>query len=139
MFKEKVSIYPHPSALLEPSRNSVLFLLFKVAFSSLIEEARFHSFSGDGYRQLQVDTEFLKYMIPHYISSDCNLEGVDACSSLLNLLSDTMAAIGERCTDEASLVENDDVLVDSLDTVRAFAERVNSGEENAEKFVINDD
>jgi hypothetical protein len=47
IFKENVSIYPHPSETMDFSRNAVLFL--KVIFRALLEHTRMGTFSKDGY------------------------------------------------------------------------------------------
>ena len=136
MFKENVSIYPHPSEIMEFSRNGTLFLMFKVAFRALLEETRMSSFTADAYRQLQVDAEFLKHMIPHYMSSEFTVNGGSACTSLSNLMGDVITSAGERCTDE-SCSENDDLLYESRETVRAFLARAEPATTNA--YVLNED
>lgn len=136
MFKENVSIYPHASETMEFSRNAVLFLMFKVAFRALMEETRMSTFSKDGYCQLQVDAEFLKHMVPHYISGDFMVNGSNACSLLSNLMGDVTTSAGVRCTDEAC-AEDDDLLHESRATVRAFL--TNVPPDVSGKYVIKED
>jgi hypothetical protein len=136
MFKENVTIYPHPSETMDFSRNAVLFLMFKVAFRALLEHIRMGTFSKDGYCQLQVDAEFLKHMVPHYISADFMVNGSNASSLLSNLMGDVTTNAGERCTDE-SCSEDDDLLYDSRATVRAFLANVSP--DVADKYVIKDE
>jgi hypothetical protein len=99
IFKEHVTIYPHPSEIMEASRNAVLFLFFKITFRALIENARLHSFSATGFCQVQADVEFLKHMLPHYVSSDFSDKGTNACSALSSLLADVAEIVEERCID----------------------------------------
>jgi hypothetical protein len=136
MFKENVTIYPHISETMDFSRNAVLFLMFKVAFRALLEHTRMGTFSKDGYCQLQVDAEFLKHMVPHYISGDFMVNGSNASSLLSNLMGDVTTNAGLRCTDE-SCAEDDDLLYDSRATVRAFLANVPPAV--ADKYVIKED
>jgi hypothetical protein len=136
IFKENVSIYPHPSETMDFSRNAVLFLMFKVIFRALLEHTRMATFSKDGYCQLQVDAEFLKHMVPHFISADFMVNGSIATSLLSNLMADVTTNAGERCTDE-SCTENDDLLYESRATVRAFLANVPPAV--ADKYVIKED
>jgi hypothetical protein len=136
MFKENVTIYPHLSEIMDFSRNAVLFLMFKVVFRALLEHSRMCTFSKDGYCQLQVDAEFLKHMVPHYISGDFMVNGSNASSLLSNLMGDVTTNAGLRCTDE-SCAEDDDLLYDSRATVRTFLANVSPAV--ADKYVIKED
>ncbi|KAL7561207.1 hypothetical protein ACA910_004133 [Epithemia clementina (nom. ined.)] len=123
IFKGKLSIHLHPSEQLDFSRSALIFCTMKVAFRALLECIRVHAFSASGFKQLQVDVEFLKLMLPHYIDEDFALQGNNACTSLSNLLADVMEAVGERCLDETC--ENDENLKhESLSILRNFMSRV---------------
>jgi hypothetical protein len=130
IFKENVSIYPHPSETMDFSRNAVLFL--KVIFRALLEHTRMGTFSKDGDCQLQVDAGFLKHMVPHFISADFMVNGSIATS----LIGDVTTNAGERCTDE-SCTENDDLLYESRATVRAFLTNVPPAV--ADRYVMKED
>jgi hypothetical protein len=136
MFKEKITVYPHPSEVFEASRNAVMFLFFKIVFRSLFENARLCIFSSCGYRQLLVDTTFLKHMVPHYVSADFTDKGINGCSGLLTLIGDVVEVIEERCTDE-SCTHDDNVKQDAREVVRLFVASVQDGS-GAEHFIIDE-
>jgi len=118
IFTEKIQVYPHPRELVglidnnhsssssrSISSNSstavaVITILLKVTFKAWAEQARHVTFTSSSYRQIQVDVEFLRFMLPHYVggsasgsSSSTNVE------SLGNLLDELMLNVGERCMD----------------------------------------
>jgi len=137
MFKETVTIFPHPSEVLEASRNSVLFVVLKVAFRSLLEHVRMSKLSEASFRQLQVDTEFLNLLIPHYVDRDFSPNGNNnACSALSNLLDDVMLNAGERCLDGA---EVDDYRQEAKEVVRRFMDGIVKDSDVAKKFIISED
>ena len=135
MFKEKVAIYPHPSEILEASRNAVLFLFFRIVFRALFENARLYKFSSGGYQQLQVDTMFLKHMVPHYVSSDYSEHGTNGCAALSSLLADAIELIGDRCTDE-SCAQDDGLKREARDVVRTFLATMEDDSNLADTFII---
>eukprot|EP00545_Synedropsis_sp_CCMP1620_P013206 CAMPEP_0119005550 /NCGR_PEP_ID=MMETSP1176-20130426/1791_1 /TAXON_ID=265551 /ORGANISM="Synedropsis recta cf, Strain CCMP1620" /LENGTH=1090 /DNA_ID=CAMNT_0006957377 /DNA_START=16 /DNA_END=3288 /DNA_ORIENTATION=+ len=99
MFTEKVPTFPHPSRIVDFSRNSVVFIVLKVAFNALVEQVRTCTFQTKGYRQLQVDAILLRYLLPHYVKDDVHEEGTNAKTILENVLNDVMANAGARCKD----------------------------------------
>lgn len=135
MFKEKVSVYPHPSTIIDLSRNSVLFLLFKVGFKALAEHARNCSFTGNGYNQLLVDSEFLRQMLPHYIKKNYQVDGNNACSSLSILLTEALGNAGERCDDE-DCVGNEEFVRSANTVLRSY---MKTNVTSSSSFVITED
>ncbi len=94
MFTQKVQVYPHHLEIIDFSRNAVVALILKIGFKSWIEQIRLCTFSGFAYRQLQVDVEFLKILLPHYIEEEsASMEELQA------VLSDVVLNAGERCED----------------------------------------
>ncbi len=93
MFAQKVQIYPHPLDMSGTSftRDHVVSLMLRAAFRVWIEQVRQCTFTTFAYRQMQVDVEFLKYMLPHYVNEDI----VETLKSVLN---DLLLNAGERCT-----------------------------------------
>jgi len=91
MFTEKIQIYPHSQEIVDDfSRNYLVTLMLKICFKAWMEQSRYFSYSLQYYRQTQVDIEFLKFMLPHYVPE----ERIEALSQLLN---DIILSIGERC------------------------------------------
>jgi vacuolar protein sorting-associated protein 51 len=131
MFKEKVQIYPQPSDPLEISRNATIFLLFKIAFRAMFEQARLLQFSAQAYCQLQIDCAFLKHMISHYIADGYHPGGTSASSSLASLLDDFMEVVCDRCQESGVTGAND-----ILDCVRSFLS-TDSGLKKS--FIIDED
>jgi len=94
MFTQKVQVYPHHLEMIDFSRNTVLALILKIGFKAWIEQIRLCSFSGFAYRQLQVDVEFLKILLPHYVEEEsAYMEELQA------VLGDVVLNAGERCVD----------------------------------------
>jgi len=94
MFKQKVQVYPHYSDIIDFSRSAVVVLMLKVAFKAWIEQIRFCTLSAFAYRQLQVDTEFLKVLLPHYVDEESS-----EIEDLINILGDIIINAGGRCDD----------------------------------------
>jgi len=139
IFKEKLFIFLHPSVQLDFSRNALIFLVLKVAFRGWLEAIRVCSFSADGFKQLQMDVEFLKHMIPHYIDENFTVETNDATTSLRNLLSDVMEAAGERCLDD-SCESDEDLMHSSRSILRSFIDRIiQEDNEIGSHFIIQED
>ena len=136
MFKEKVSIYPHPSEFLESSRDAALYLLFKVAFRAMYEQARLLRFSPSAYRQLQVDSEFLKHMTAHYVSNGFHPGGTDARMALADLLTDVMDVVGDRCIEEDAAGMKENYIGDAVERVKSFLAEES---DMKEVFVIGED
>lgn len=136
MFKETVTIYPHPSEIMEASRNAVMFLFFKIVFRALFENARLYTFSSGGYRQIQVDAVFLKHIVPHYLSSEYTENGTNCCSALLSLLSDVLEVVDDRCADE-SCSHDDDLKQEAREVLRSFMAAVEDSS-LADQFIIKD-
>lgn len=136
MFKESITIYPHPSEIMEASRNSVMFLFFKIVFRALFENARLYMFSSGGYRQIQVDAVFLKHILPHYLSNDYTEDGTNGCTALLALLGDVLEVVDDRCADERC-TQDDDRKHEAREVVGTFMATV---EESTlgDQFIIDD-
>ena len=138
IFKEKLSIHLHPSEQMDFSRSALIFFMLKVAFRGLLESVRLFAFSRSGFKQLQIDVEFLKLMLPHYIDQDFAVQGNNACTSLSNLLSDLMEAVGQRCDDETC--EHDENLKhESLALLRDFMALAVADDKTGSVFVIAED
>jgi len=99
MFTERVQIYSHPCRIMEFTRNAVVATVLKVAFRALLEQSRLCEFTTAGYRQMQVDVEFFRHMVPHYVKDDFMDDGTNGRTSLYNLLNDAMLNAGQRCLD----------------------------------------
>ena len=94
MFTQKIQVYPHHSEIIDFTRNAVVTLMLKVSFKAWIEQIRSCTLSAFAYRQLQVDTEFLKILLPHYIEEEST-----AMEELQSILSDIVLNAGGRCED----------------------------------------
>lgn len=94
MFTQKVQVYPHHFEMIDFSRNAVVSLMLKVAFKAWIEQIRSCTLSAFAYRQLQVDTEFLKILLSHYVEEESASK-----EELQNILSDVVLNAGGRCDD----------------------------------------
>ena len=105
MFAEKVVAYPHPFENLSFDRNLVIVQVLKVAFKALREDVRLVRFSNNGYRQLLVDTEFLKFLLPHYVKDESDSNPL---AGLESLLAEATNNAKERC--DASAMLQDDTL-----------------------------
>ena len=92
MFIQKVQIYAHPLDMANFTRDGVVSSMLKVACKAWIEQIRQCTFTAFAYRQIQVDIEFLKYLLPHYV-------GEDSIESVQTMLSDVVLNVGERCKD----------------------------------------
>eukprot|EP00536_Pseudo-nitzschia_multiseries_P016994 jgi/Psemu1/223392/e_gw1.1329.7.1 len=117
MFAEKVFAYPHPFENFGFDRNFVVFQVLKVAFKALREDVRLVRFTNRGYRQLLVDLEFLKFMMPHYVN-DAELvdhSTTNPITTLESLLTEAIKTAKERCDTSAMLHD------DSVETNQARA------------------
>ncbi len=94
MFTQRVQVYPQHFEMIDFSRNAVVSLMLKVAFKAWIEQIRSCTLSAFAYRQLQVDIEFLKILLPHYIEEESA-----SMEELQNILSDVVLNAGGRCDD----------------------------------------
>jgi hypothetical protein len=92
MFTQKVQVYSHPLDTASLSRDFVVAAVMRVACKAWVEQIRQSSFTEFAYRQIQVDVEFLKYLLPHYISEDST-----EIESLQTVLNDIVLNAGERC------------------------------------------
>jgi hypothetical protein len=116
-------------------------VVLKVAFRALLEHARMNTFSASGYQQMQLDTEFLKHMLLHYIDRDYESRGNNACMSLCNLLADVMVAVRDRCTESDMVRENEDeLLFESRSALGSFLQNVvTRNPEIGDLFIIQED
>ena len=140
MFMDSVQIYPNVEDTMSFTRNKVVWIVLKIAFKAMMEQSRYAFFDKYTYRQIQINVDFMKHFIPHYVQSE--EEG-----TLLNLLNTAMISIAERCINdysmEGSTGENDDGY-DSITICDEFmkhhqklAEEGGNEEESLlEKFII---
>lgn len=127
MFAEKVVVYPNPFEILEPQRNAVIAVVLKVAFKAVVEDVRLIRFSIDGYRQLLVDLEFLKFMITHYVGDEHFSDGSNARSILESLLKEAQKCAKDRCNGSAMLLDETSETNQARAVVRQFMAE-NSGD-----------
>ncbi|KAL3906781.1 MAG: hypothetical protein SGILL_009137 [Bacillariaceae sp.] len=127
MFAEKVVIYPHPYEFSDFQRNSVVALIFKVALRALLENSRIVRFSVSGYRQVIIDIEFLKFVLPHYVKDELLLDGSNAQSAVEALLVEVAQCSKERCDGSATLQDNSSEVNQARAVVRDFV-AVNSAD-----------
>jgi len=99
MFAENIPTFPHPSSIIDFSRNVVIFLVLKVAFNAMVEQIRNCTCTSMGYRQIQVDVLFLRFLLPHFVKDDLIGEGKNGRTVLDNVLNDVVNNAGERCLD----------------------------------------
>ena len=100
IFTQRVQIYGDSYDIIKFSRDSILSYALRVAIKAWSEQLRLCSFSTFAYRQIQVDSEFLKYMLPHYISQDY-------LADLNGLINDLVMNAGERCLDSECVGVNE--------------------------------
>jgi vacuolar protein sorting-associated protein 51 len=120
MFAEKIVVYPPSFEYAEFSRNAVVFLVFKVTLKELLENSRNVRFSVPGYRQFLIDTEFLKFLLPHYVKDEALPDGSNRHTMLETLLSDTCTCAKERCDGSAMLQDNNWEINQARAVVRDF-------------------
>jgi len=139
MFEEKVVVYPHPFESFEFQRNLVIVLVLKVAFKSLREDVRLVRFSNTGYRQLLIDVEFLKFMLPHYVKDEFLADGSNTVSVLESLLTEVIKNAKERCDSSAMLQDDCLEINQARAVIRDFMAR-NRGEDGlVSRFTIVED
>jgi hypothetical protein len=117
MFAEKIVVYPHPFENVGFDRNLVIVQVLKAAFKALREDVRLVRFSNRGYRQLLVDVEFLKFMMPHYVKDEAlsDHSTTNPIASLESILTEATNNAKERCDTSAMLQD------DALETNQARA------------------
>lgn len=94
IFTQKIQVYNHHHDLIVFSRDAIVSLILTIAAKSWIEQIRQNSFSTFAYRQIQVDVEFLKYMLPHYLAEDSS-----ESETLQKTLDEIVLSAGDRCID----------------------------------------
>jgi vacuolar protein sorting-associated protein 51 len=156
VFKERVVVYPHPQEPFEASRNSILFLAFKVALRSLVEHVRLVANATlPGFRQLQIDVEFVRHMVPHYVSKDyvSSAQGSAAGSSgalpaLSGLLDDATSCAGDKlpgggvqggAAGGAAAYRPDEILEESRRAVRIALDGIEDDSDIADTFILQED
>ena len=148
MFKEKVTIYSHPSDVLEYSRDTALFIYFKIVLRSWYENIREYAsttFSSNEYMQMQIDIIFIKYIIPHYLSNDYhdhNNNGTNGRTALTTLMNDVLEAVDDRHqsadhkNNHTYGRDNDDIQRNARNIVRSFMVSVESDVSVADTFIV---
>eukprot|EP00526_Cylindrotheca_closterium_P001651 CAMPEP_0113631014 /NCGR_PEP_ID=MMETSP0017_2-20120614/16117_1 /TAXON_ID=2856 /ORGANISM="Cylindrotheca closterium" /LENGTH=1073 /DNA_ID=CAMNT_0000541507 /DNA_START=14 /DNA_END=3235 /DNA_ORIENTATION=+ /assembly_acc=CAM_ASM_000147 len=137
MFAEKIVVYPHPNDMADFSRNAVVVLILKVALKAFAEHSRCVKFSLSGYRQLMVDMEFIKFLIPHYVKDEFLGDGSNSISGLEALLTEASSVARKRCFAIGELGDHQEEVNVARGAVRVFMS-VNS-DRLVKKFTIEDD
>lgn len=137
IFAEKIVVYPHPSDLSDFSRNGVVVLILKVALKAFAEHSRCVKFSLSGYRQLMIDMEFIKFLIPHYVKDEFLGDGSNSISVLEGLVAEASSVARKRCFAIREVGEEQEEINVARGAVRAFM-AVNS-DRLVKKFVIEAD
>lgn len=136
MFAEKVVVYPHPYETIGFDLNLVIVQVLKVAFKALREDVRLVRFSNKGYRQLLIDVEFLRFLLPHYVGDEADHGTTNPLTGLEALLTEATKNAKERCDSSAMLLD------DALETnharavVRGFMASNGGGDGLVRKFTI---
>lgn len=147
IFKERVVVYPHPQEPFEASRNSILFLAFKVALRSLMEHVRLVANATlPGFRQLQIDVEFVRHMVPHYVSKDYIAQNSAAGSSaalpaLSGLLDDVTSCAGDHLLlgVQGGAFRPDEILEESRRAVRIALDGIEDDSDIADTFILQEE
>jgi len=141
MFAEKVVIYPNPFENLSFDRNSIIFQVLKVAFKALREDVRLVRFSTRGYRQLLVDVEFLKFMMPHYINDEAlsDHSTTNPLAGLESLLTEVINNAKERCDSSAALEDDTLEINQAREVVRDFMASNGGDDGLVQRFAIKED
>ena len=131
MFAQKMTIFIHS---IEFDREKVVCSVFLILFKAMIEHIRLCAFTYKGFRQLKVDVEFLRRMIPHYVGS--NLTG-----ALYDMLDDVMINARDRCIDKELVGDGTEFFDEGNKLCSPFSIIQQFMEEKSEvlsKFVINE-
>eukprot|EP00549_Striatella_unipunctata_P017052 CAMPEP_0118723704 /NCGR_PEP_ID=MMETSP0800-20121206/32152_1 /TAXON_ID=210618 ORGANISM="Striatella unipunctata, Strain CCMP2910" /NCGR_SAMPLE_ID=MMETSP0800 /ASSEMBLY_ACC=CAM_ASM_000638 /LENGTH=178 /DNA_ID=CAMNT_0006632161 /DNA_START=164 /DNA_END=697 /DNA_ORIENTATION=- len=99
MFTERVQIYPTGFQMKEFTPSAVVAVMLRTAVGAIVEHVRVRSFTTKQYRQLQIDVEFLRQLVPHYVKDEFLADGTNGCKSVHTLLNDVLTKAGERCLD----------------------------------------
>jgi hypothetical protein len=138
LFRENVIIYPHPHERFAPSRDLIMFVAFKVALRAVVEYARMAApplpVTPAGFRQILLDFEFLKAMIPHYVSRDYSAQGSAATSALSGLVADVVSSVGDLCVNP-DLADDEDAKEEARRAVRLALDGIEESD-FASKFII---
>jgi len=141
MFAEKVVAYPHPSENVGFDRNLVIVQVLKVAFKALREDVRLVRFSTRGYRQLLIDVEFLKFMMPHYVKDEAlsDHSTSNPLAGLESLLTEATKSAKERC-DSSAMLQDDTVETNQARAVvREFMASNGGDGELVQRFTISEE
>ncbi|CAJ1965247.1 unnamed protein product [Cylindrotheca closterium] len=136
MFAEKIVVYPHPKDMTDFSRNAVVVLILKVALKALAENSRCVKFSLSGYRQLMVDMEFIKFLIPHYVKDEFFGDGSNSISGLEALLREASSVARQRCFAVGELGDYQEEVNVARGAVRVF---MSNSDRLVKKFTIQDE
>lgn len=93
MFAQNTPIY---TGVLDFERDSVICTILMIAFKAIVEHSRAYTFDLQSYWQIRVDVEFLRRIVPHYVSEQLSIP-------LLNLLDDIMFVVTDRCKDKETI------------------------------------
>lgn len=140
MFEEKVVVFPHPSEISDFDRNQIVVQQLKVCFKACSESVRLApALTLSGYRQLLADTEFLKWMISHYVKDETLPDGSNSRSGLETLLAKSVSAAKDRLPSDLQneLSGETDEINAARAAVRSFMSE--NADEIVLEFVIEDD
>lgn len=84
MFAKRLQIY----ACVEFTLDSMLKGVLRIAFKAFLEHARMSTLTLNGFRQIQLDVQYIKVMLNHFVRDPTSLE---------NLLAEIVASSAERC------------------------------------------
>eukprot|EP00752_Nemacystus_decipiens_P003214 g2975.t1 len=106
--------------------DSMLAAVFRVALKAFGERARFLTLPGPGFRQVHLDADFLRQVLPYYVAESQML------SSLDNLLDQALQSAADRSLDPTPMdpAAAGDIVAQALD---GFKYGPMSGDENIEK------
>lgn len=96
MFTQKVPAYSQALDKMSFNRDFVVNAVLRVAFRAWNEQIRLTSLTSYAYRQIQVDVEFFKYLLPHFVTED-SADFETVCT----VLNDVLLSASERCIDAA--------------------------------------
>lgn len=137
MFAEKIVVYPHPNDVIDFQRNAVVVLILKVALKALVENSRHVIFSLSGYRQLMIDMEFIKFLLPHYVKDEFLADGSNSVSVLQALLTEATSAARKRCRAVSELGEEQEEMNVARGAIREFM--ADNADGVVKRFVIEGD
>lgn len=136
MFAEKILVYPHPNDMADFQRSAVIVLIMKVVFKAMVENCRGISFSLSGYRQIMIDVEFFKFLLPHYVRDEFLADGTNGKSSVESILGEVVSTARSRCIALTELGEEQEEVNVARSAIRTF---LSVSSDAVEEFTIAED